>query len=571
MDLLALAVQVASAALLEAQPPEADSVRLLRDARRAQQRFESVRRSNLPASRSGGSPECEARIGRFCYWQDQDDTPYDERERVTRERDRLLDQLALAARAAPGDEWIVGQRVRYLLDGRRAAEARTAAAECRAEAWWCDALLGLALQADGEYGAANATFDAALAAMPEDLGCRWRDISPLLEEELRRAQARTECASRAPLEERFWKLSQPLYLLGGNDLRSEHFARRVMSRLEAQARGAYEVGWGDDVDELLVRYGWPTSWSRVRDTRLNGPNFVQIVGHEPVPSWHFPVDGRLLTAPLPDARPGDWPLRRPLAVARYAPSYARSFRELEHQLARFERGDSMIVVVAVDETSDPVLSQGAAEVAVTGMSLDPLLELSERSRLHQGRAVMTMAAPPTGLLVSVELLDRKAGIAARSRYGIAPRGRLGRLALSDLLLHEPLEEQPRTLEEVVERAAGTTVLDADRHSKVGVYWEGYGLDPSGETAEVVLALQRTDIAWLTRAAARLRLRGPAARPLNVRWREVYGGAAEGPGRSLTIDVSGIRPGRYLLSVTVTAPDGATAAAEQLIEIAASRP
>jgi hypothetical protein len=39
---------------------------------RAQARFETFRRANLPYSRGGGSDRCQERVGRFCYWYDEE-------------------------------------------------------------------------------------------------------------------------------------------------------------------------------------------------------------------------------------------------------------------------------------------------------------------------------------------------------------------------------------------------------------------------------------------------------------------------------------------------------------------
>src|SRR5690606_17608244 len=122
-----------------------DSVDLLGAARSSQAAFERLRRNRLPETWSSGGGHCDERIGRFCLtfgpgranW-----SPPPEDEEVVEARDTLIAGLGWVAGLVPGDTWIAGQRVRYLVEARRFDEAVAAAAECRAAAWWCAALAG---------------------------------------------------------------------------------------------------------------------------------------------------------------------------------------------------------------------------------------------------------------------------------------------------------------------------------------------------------------------------------------------------------------------------------------------
>src|SRR5918995_180148 len=57
-------------------------------------------------------------------------------------------------------------------------------------------------------------------------------------------------------------LADPLYSLPGNDLRTEHYARHTMALLLQDASNPYGIVWGDDMRELLIRFGWPAHWAR---------------------------------------------------------------------------------------------------------------------------------------------------------------------------------------------------------------------------------------------------------------------------------------------------------------------
>ncbi|PYP44862.1 MAG: hypothetical protein DMD50_13095, partial [Gemmatimonadetes bacterium] len=276
---------------------------------------------------------------------------------------RLLATLNSAAGAIPGDEWIAGQRVRYLLQSGRSAEALAAARTCGAAPWWCEALAGLALHVAGDYGAADSAYRAALDAMPPDERCRWTDISALLDGTLAQRYRRLPCDERGPFERRLWWLAQPLYSLPGNDRRTEHLARATMTRIERDARSTYGVLWGDDLREVTVRFGWPTYWTRSEPATLSSFADVPITGHEPVPAFHFLPDGSAWDDPG-SASPQVWEPRAPRAREHYAPRYATAFGPLEHQVALFRRRDSCLVVGAYDVRSDTLFARDSLQAAL---------------------------------------------------------------------------------------------------------------------------------------------------------------------------------------------------------------
>src|SRR5205823_14830328 len=172
-----------------------DSGAVLNSARRAQAAFESTRRGSLPERPGGWSGVCGQRIGRICYWYegDHNDTAPPEPARIREARARLLATLDEAGATLPGDEWIAGQRVRYLLEDSQPARAARVAEQCRAVAWWCEALAGLVRHVTGDFAAADRAFAASLADMPARERCRWADLPPLLQGGVGARYRRRDC------------------------------------------------------------------------------------------------------------------------------------------------------------------------------------------------------------------------------------------------------------------------------------------------------------------------------------------------------------------------------------------
>ncbi|MGK2963699.1 MAG: hypothetical protein ACSLFK_16385, partial [Gemmatimonadaceae bacterium] len=269
-----------------AQEP-GDSVAVRKAAERAQVRFERIRKLNLPRRDSGPRGECDARIGRFCHWNSADDTVVaPEPASVRRAKHSLLATLDTLARRSPRDGWITGQRIRYLIESGDDSTAVTVARGCRAERWWCDALLGLTLHESGQGAESDSAFARALAAMPERERCRWTDMSPLLDAVQRKRYGKVGCGENEDVAERLWWLADPFHSLPGNDRRAEHFSRHVMARILEPARIVYSVSWGNDIREMIVRYGWARYWTQRPGSSME-PYGGAISGHEATPNYRF--------------------------------------------------------------------------------------------------------------------------------------------------------------------------------------------------------------------------------------------------------------------------------------------
>jgi len=544
--------------------PPADSQRVLRGARSAQAAFENTRRSHLPLNTSGTSGRCDVRVGRLCYWWDEGEwSGPPEPAKIKAARAALLERLASAASRLPGDAWIAGQRVRYLVEDGRAADAERVARDCHASGSWCAALLGYALHAAARFAEADTAFDAALAHMAEPERCRWTDITLLLEDKARKQYEKLACAERRAFEARFWALSRPLHMLPANDLRTEHFARLTMIEMLRTSRYPHPMAWGDDMGELLLRYGWETRWSREAPSMASGAS-IHVVGHEPTPAFDFVPDPDVLTAP--DSADGsDWMLRDRMAQSRYAPSYARSVAELGPQVALFRRGDSALVVAAFDLSRDTAFKRDSIEAALAispATTPESVVVVGDNSTGR--RDALTVMGRWEPLLVSVEGRDSAERRVARARLVARPPAAThGRVSVSDLLLFDDPASLPTSIDDAIPRARGS--LRVERRTPVGVYWEMYGLEDAGATVAYTLTVTRVGVPWLRRAAERLKVMDRRA-PVRMKWDEPSIRPDGVRSRALAVDFSTLPAGHYRIDLAVEADGQPPVITSRVVEV-----
>src|SRR5262249_51642470 len=155
-----------------------------------------IRRIHLPTDFDPGGYRCDEGVGRYCYWYEPfDDSVPQESKAVVRARERLLRDLAAAGERLPGDGWIVGQLVRYLVEQGPVDSAIMMAQRCQAARWWCAALEGFSRHMAHDYEGADDAFGRALREMPEAERCTWTDLTLLLGDNDRRYRT-LPCAER---------------------------------------------------------------------------------------------------------------------------------------------------------------------------------------------------------------------------------------------------------------------------------------------------------------------------------------------------------------------------------------
>jgi hypothetical protein len=548
-----------------------DSARLVAAARRDQASFERFRRNHLPETWGGGSSRCDERIGRFCltHGRGHDDwVAPPEDEEVVAVRGSLIDGLGQIQEIIPGDDWISGQHVRYLVEARRLDEALAAAEECRGEPSWCAALRGYVLHYSAQPAAADSAFDEALAAMEDEERRRWSDLSLILDDRTVRSYRRIDGEERQPFERRFWHLSDPLLTRAGNELRSEHLSRHVMDQFQYRAQSADGISWGFDLREILIRYGWPTGWERTREFGMTAGPPPLVSHYSSSPHYLLPPSEALLEE---SGTGGVWDDDLFRSRTGYniplEDSIARWFSPLDHQVAVFRRGDEAIVVAGYELPADSVpddaeVLAGVAVLPTTDLLAEPRLALDEAAAVS-GALMARVPAQPS--LMSLEVVVPSERRLARARYGIELAPVIpGLVSLSDLLLLRETDSLPDSLEAAVEVARGSSELQVGE--RIGIFWEIYGLD-SRETPELSMSLRllQSRTGWLRRLAERAGLLREVT-PVRLRWQEPV---SPGPfmARSLDIQVPDVSPGSYTLELVVDAVGREPLTVRKEIEVA----
>ena len=567
-----------------------DSQAVLRAVQSAQVRFERTRRRYM----RWGDPtygSCEIRIGRYClsnldWGADETWTEPVEDPAVGVSRLSLIARLDSAAAVLPGDPWIAGQRVRYLVEADDPSAALTAATECRSvDAWWCLALAGFAHYAANDFSKSDSAYTRALEQMDEALRCEWSDLTELLSGDIRKRYRKLSCAERDSLQRRIFWLADPFYSIPGNELRAEHYSRQVHSAFLKVAESPEGDRWGRDLHRFVMRYGWTFGWERIRTTTqaLKPP----VRGHFGHGAKYFLPVAELVDRPfeLDDTR---WDLEPNRPRAGHAPPYAAAaFDELSHQLFGFLRGDSLVVVAVFELTDDSVphdASVSAAMVLQRGETAQPLIV--QRTVIGKSGS-LTMVAPlaPPPHLLSLEVLATKEKRAARARYGLQPTqlittpirrtaqdgsepvmepAGITERALSGWLLTTVDDSLPETLEAAIESARPTSGMHPGE--RFGLYWELYGTGAASERISTSITLAKRGKSLWRRVADVFGL-GSDKPPLSLRWQDRTASNQPFYPRSVAVDLpEKLPPGTYVLTLEVEFTDGAMIRIEKPLDV-----
>jgi hypothetical protein len=529
-------------------------------ARAAQARYEIRRTRHLPRSFGGSSGPCDETVGRFCSWYGEGNwVPEPEAPEIDVLRSALLAELDSLQAHAPGDGWILGQRVWYRAERGQWTEALGVASSCGPpqETWWCSALTGLALHGLGRWTEAERAFDVALYEMDVERAWAWRVPARAVDGD---GRGLLDALRTAPADsvthvlDRLWALANPLHLVDGNDRKTAHFARWTVATLRDGARTAYGISWGRDLEELLVRHGWEIGWQR--EIAPLQAERDRVIGRKHPDGRDYLPPGSVLADPA-SSTSGSHVAGRARPRSLYAPPYAPVVLPIDGQIAVFPRGRTF-VLVATHELPADTTRRTRDGIARPWSDPGDQAELPDRAGLYlldagSGEVVQSIATEgESGALrieggagrhvLSVEVWSPSRRRAGRYRQGLVHTPVPEDIpVLSDILLVGVEDGPPESLDEAVARAAiRPSVREGDG---VGIAWEVTGLGFRAETLAFDLSVERVDRNLVQRLGGLLGLSRPA-RPLSLRWEE--GGPVE-PGpvfRAVDLDVPGLEPGRY---------------------------
>lgn len=588
----ALGAWILASASADAQvteiPPDtteivADSSDLASVARAAQSRFERRRLHHLPVSFGVGGGTCDERVGRFCIrYTEGEWYPLPEKPEIVELRGDLLATLDSLQAHLPGDGWLLGQRVWYRSEGGDWEGAHQVAHVCgEVDTWWCRALQGFALHGLGRYEESLTVFEEALASMEPEQAERWRlprravdsDTRSLLDD-LREEGASADSVDA--LLDLLWTLADPLWLVDGNDRLTAHYARWTVATLREEARNPFHIGWGRDLEELMIRHGWEVGWERspTRDFAA----LDHVIGHQHPEGREFLPPAQVL-ADAASASSADLTAGRRTSQSLYAPDYAPQLLPMDAQIAVFPRGRETVLVsthflpedTTVHANHDhglPWLEPGAQEGMPDRIGLYAVPADGGRPRgvAEEGgtEGALLLRVPTGSHVVSAETWSPEGRRAGRMRLGVAERLAPEDVAtLSDILLLAPAADEPTLLEEALELALPRPRLPPGQ--TFAIAWEVAGLGFRPEMLRFEVSIEKTDRGVFRRIGEFLRLAG-RPRPIALSWEEP---APDVPGhlfRYLALDLPRLDPGDYRIRLVLRTARRSDAVATRSFEV-----
>lgn len=530
------------------------------------------------------------------------------REGVVRKREALLAVLESAYATDASNSWVAGQLTRFRIDARDFDGAQRVATGCRATEWWCAGLTGLAQARAGQLLAADSSFARMRREMPDTMRCVWGDASMLLPPEYQPAYRKIGCTKRDSVNAQLWWLADPLYREAGNARLVAQEVRRVdialRSAVMQDERYSFdEQRGGDAIVSVFARYGWPSyaAWSGVARDRNVSYQGLEINRAAPPSPPYTTLEyalGRVSTIPgwpaiaSPfTALATDWKLERVDSTG--APSTA--WWPQEHfsparRLTQLSRGQTVSVrrqtYVDVATAVDlPKPAQRDRDERFDVMLLSTLapgsVDSIDQQQVQSGSVVRLrgkIASVPS--ILAVEAVSMFSMLDARTRYAYSPPQPLHALApnaiaMSDIAVLSPLTSEQLVLptDSLLQHLSEHMAFTPGQR-RIALYWESYGTLPS-DSADIVLRVVReSDAGLLRRLGVAAGVFGDPTQAMEIRWRdhEARGGTTtlHGPVptqmRALALDLGALKPGRYVIGISMALRDGRTSNAQIAIEL-----
>ncbi len=551
---------------------------------------------------------------------DEDIIPIDEGERIDfalpvarrpwirRSRDTVITRLAQAAQKFPGDGWVAGQRVRFLVDNADLDQAVSAARECSASEAWCAALLGYAHEQSGNFTSADSAFRRSVAAEFSATSgvCVDTTAFVLLAPGPRRAMRDRPCTEQRDVADKLWWLADPLWGEEGNERFAIHYSRRT-SMLLRSAFGEDEryvwraVAGGEALQEAIMRYGWPTHtyWGGYSmDSAMDVARQSVLMQPEPPYTSKEYAPDRVALVPAFTAidspfvaKASDWPMERPDSISQEQwwpfehlafPSRIATLDEGQSFMLR--RDSTILYGIAID---DPIhmLQPGVPSLPrllLLASTSPASIQTVSDTLLPFGRSLRTGGhLAPEPQVLSIEVPGRvPREVAHRRRFGITPPPSLAQMSDTDVAVSDPVfvllsqrgASAPTDPAMVREQMAGS--LSLPRSVPFALYWESYGFAP-GDTVDVEIRISRRDeTSALRQLGAALGVADAKRDSVSIKWREPDPGRASQQipariptvTRAISVDLRNLEPGTYVFLVEMARPDGTRAQGERRVTI-----
>jgi hypothetical protein len=512
---------------------------------------------------------------------------------------RLFTGLDDAQRKLPGDGWVAGQRVFHQIERKDFGKAEAAATSCKAERWWCAALLGFVAHSAEQYVRADSAFTAALAAMPHADRCTWEDLGDLIDGDDDAGWYKAlSCSDRLAVNDTIWWLADPLYIAAGNERRTAHYTRLVYGRLAVDfiqtlppeffkmgpgpglmpgSRGAItspigaptvgEPGIGDACPLAVARHGTFHPFSYIV-TRMGVPSHevmnssqcrLLVFAH---PLQHFLPSVAGARTPF-RAPPTAWELNSRSAQEYYRSRHGR-FSTLEnYQLAYFRRGDTTRLVTAADIESDTILARsplvGISVAVSTGPQAPPIV----RKESIPGRGgVFVLDVPRDSAIVSIEAAALGVGASRMRLASGAPSMPMQRVTMSDLLLLDHPLPLVTALNAAIPRIAPNIRVPAN--GSIGLFWELYGTADGDSVTYALSVNERQSGSVLDRVGRALG--AISSDSTRVGWVEHRQSGGHVAGQGVTVSLAGLSPGWKIIRLEASVPGQLPVSVTREIEV-----
>ena len=405
-------------------------------------------------------------------------------------------------------------------------------------------LSGLALSRQGRAEDAWNAFGEALGGMPAAEVREIEDILPLLEPAEGEVFSSLDGAERDEARDRFWARQDPLIATPVNEREVEHLARAAYAHLRFG-------GVGTDAGEIWVRYGEPLATRSVGE----GSGLRTVFwDYGPGPDFTFRRPAVSLNLELTEegrAHLGEFSRVFP---HRYD-AWDRSILPLTAQLGRFRSADGSVEMEVHTEIPAALATADGAplEISVSLVGAEDERWIVERRQVPAAEGPLHLLVPVEGEAnrLIVELYHKGLEKAATLLTPVSSETREVGMTLSDPLLVEPVA--PFAAADVARgsaRAVPRTRPGSPERGLAGVLFEVYDLprDATGYLVHVEA------VSLATNRVARLPFK-PAG---ELEFRRVWERSRRPQARLtdyLTVDLDGLVPGSYLLSVFVSLRGG----------------